>query len=174
MFLGIFSKVVAIPAALSAALIVPAIGCYWSWVLGSCAASLGFLCFTTLGHWGPYATMLIWTLSFSLVKPASYAARFSLRICAANLRCAFQRFRAWTGWCTCRKGCTRRTRRRASPCWGCSTSCPRSSVGPSSQLSSSTPTRRRLVSQRRENFVRRLEEQTNNSACWAAGGVRAG
>ena len=91
-FLGIFSKVVAIPAALSAALIVPAIGCYWSWVLGSCAASLGFLCFTTLGHWGPYVTMLIWTLSFSLVKPASYVHSLCT-IVAGNLRCVFKRFK---------------------------------------------------------------------------------
>lgn len=69
-FLGVFSKAVSIPAALLAALVLPKLGCYYAWLGGSMGTVLGFLCFTTLGYWGPFVTMFIWTVAFAFIKPA--------------------------------------------------------------------------------------------------------
>ena len=69
-FLGVFSKVVAVPSGLLAALLLPTIGCYRAWVGGSLLTVVGFGCFTTLGYYGPYVCMFIWTVAFSFIKPA--------------------------------------------------------------------------------------------------------
>lgn len=69
-FLGVFSKVLAVPSGLLAAALLPTIGCYCAWVSGSLLTVVGFGCFTTLGYYGPYVCMFIWTLAFSFIKPA--------------------------------------------------------------------------------------------------------
>jgi hypothetical protein len=69
-FLGVFSKLIAVPSGLLAALLLPTIGCYCAWVGGSLLTVVGFGCFTTLGYYGPYVCMFIWTVAFSFIKPA--------------------------------------------------------------------------------------------------------
>lgn len=69
-FLGVFSKIVAVPSGLLAAALLPSIGCYCAWVGGLLLAVVGFGCFTTLGYYGPYVCFFIWTVAFAFIKPA--------------------------------------------------------------------------------------------------------